>query len=256
MEETPLTIEIPSKKIYSDQKVWTGTLLGGPLVAGYMIASNFKAFNNPNQAIKTWVYAIIATVIIFGGVLMIPEGNRLPPQIIPLIYTGIASYLVQRFQGKQLAKHAEEGGKSYSWWRTIAAGLIGLVLTIGALIGFLFVKESIGNGSLSTKTYGSKKHEIVYDKSNIAEEEEIDQLATKLTATGFFDDFQTKSIYAEKVAGGYELSIPVVEGMEKDQSAFTPFIQLKNDLQRLYPDQKIHLKLILDNLDNVIKRID
>lgn len=255
MEETPLTIEVHSKKIYSERKVWTGTLLGGPLVAGYMIASNFKAFNDPNHAIKTWGYAIIATVIIFGGVLMVPEGNRLPPQIIPLIYTGIASYLVQRFQGKQLAKHAEEGGKSYNWWRTIAVGLIGLILTIGTLIGFLLVKESIGNGSLSTKTYGSKKHEIVYNKSNLVEEE-VDQLATKLTATGFFDDFQTKSIFVEKIAGGYELSIPVVAGIEKDQSAFAPFIQLKNDLQRLYPDQKIHLKLVLDNLENVIKRID
>lgn len=255
MEETPLTIEIPSKQIYSERKVWTGTLLGGPLVAGYMIASNFKAFNEPNNAIKTWVYAIVATVIIFGGVLMIPEGNKLPSQIIPLIYTGIASFLVQRLQGKQLAKHAEDGGKSYTWWRTIAVGLIGLVLTFAALFGFFFVKESVGNGSLSTKTYGSKKHEIFYNKSNIAEEE-IDQLATKLTATGFFDDFQTKSIYAEKIAEGYELSIPVVAGMEKDQSAFVPFIQLKNDLQRLYPDQKIHLKLVLDNLDNVIKRID
>lgn len=254
MKETPLTVEIPSSKIYSERKVWTGTFLGGPLVAGYLIASNFKAFNASRNANKAWGYAIVATVIIFGGVFMIPEKNKLPAQIIPLIYTGIASYLVQRFQGKQLAKHAEEGGKSYSWWRTIAVGLIGLVLTFGALVGFLLLKESITNTSLTTNVYGTMKHEILFDKNNIAEEE-VNQLAANLTTVGFFDNFQTKSIHVEKAAGCYELSIPVVAGMEKDQSAFAPFIQLKNDLQRLYPDQKI-LKLVLDNLDNVIKHIN
>ncbi len=28
-------------KVYTDKMVWVGTFLGGPLVAGYLFASNF-----------------------------------------------------------------------------------------------------------------------------------------------------------------------------------------------------------------------
>jgi hypothetical protein len=57
-----------TKKIYTDRLIWAGTFLGGPLVAGYLIAENFKVFNEPNKVKLTWIYAIIATIVIFGGV--------------------------------------------------------------------------------------------------------------------------------------------------------------------------------------------
>ncbi|MCU1287907.1 MAG: hypothetical protein JWN60_136, partial [Acidobacteria bacterium] len=36
--EAALDNQIPVEKIYKDKEVWVGTFLGGPLVAGYMIA--------------------------------------------------------------------------------------------------------------------------------------------------------------------------------------------------------------------------
>lgn len=48
MEQTLETNE--TVKIYKDRAIWAGTFLGGPLVAGYLIAENFKVFNEKKRA--------------------------------------------------------------------------------------------------------------------------------------------------------------------------------------------------------------
>ncbi|MEJ5055640.1 hypothetical protein [Sphingobacterium sp. MYb382] len=45
--EHPKVMVKPAYKIYSDSAITLGTFLGGPLAAGYMMAANFKAFNQP-----------------------------------------------------------------------------------------------------------------------------------------------------------------------------------------------------------------
>jgi hypothetical protein len=72
MEET-IEIKIPTKKIYKENSIYAGTFLGGPLVSGYLIAENFKAFNEPKKAKMTCLFALIASIIIFGGIFLIPN---------------------------------------------------------------------------------------------------------------------------------------------------------------------------------------
>ncbi len=254
MEQT-LDIERPTRKIYKDRAIWVGTFLGGPLAAGYLIAENFKAFNDKDKAKKTWIYAIIATVVVFGGVFLIPENVKIPNQIIPLIYTAIAYYLVQHYQGQNISAHLNSGGQLFGWWRTIAVGLIGLAITIIPIIGFALLSDSIDNASISTKTYGIMKHEIDFDKNNISETE-VNKIADGLTKTTFFDEAVTKYVYVNKLNDKYELKISVVDGIANDSEALQPFIDLRTDLQTMFPNNKIVFKLVVDNLDNVVKTIE
>lgn len=254
MEEV-LNNQAPTTKIYQDKAIWVGTFMGGPLVAGYLMAENFKAFNETDKAKKTWIYAIIATVIVFGGVFLIPENIKIPNQIIPLIYTGIAYYLVQHFQGQNILAHLNSGGQFFGWWRTIAVGLIGLVISLIPIFGFAIVSEGISNASITTKTFGIMKHEIAFDKSNISEIE-VNQIADALTKTAFFDDAITKYVYADKVDSKYELKISVVDGIANDTQALQPFMALRTDLQTMFPNNKIVIKLVVDTLDNVVKTIE
>lgn len=254
MEDT-LDRQITTNKIYKDRAIWVGTFLGGPLAAGYFIAENFKAFNDSDKAKKTWIYTIIATIVVFGGVFLIPDNVKIPNQIIPIIYTAIAYYLVQHFQGQNISTHINEGGQIHSWWRTITVGIIGLVITIIPIFGFALLSESIENASISTKTYGIMKHEIAFDKSNISETE-VNQIADGLTKTTFFDEAVTKYVYARKINDKYELSLSVVDGITIDNQAIQPFIELRTDLQTLFPNNKIVIKLVVDNLDNVVKTIE
>ena len=254
MEQT-LEIETPTEKIYKDRAIWVGTFLGGPLTAGYLIAENFKAFNETDKAKKTWVFAIIATIVIFSGVFMIPDNVNVPNQIIPLVYTSIAYFLVQHFQGKNISAHIDSGGQLFSWWRTIAVSIIGLIITMVPIFAFALLYDGIDNASISTKTYGAMKHEISFETSNITETE-VDELANGLVKTTFFDQAVTKYVYAEKVNSTYELSLSVVDGIANNNQALQPFINLRTDLQTVFPDNKIVVKLVVDDLDNIVKTIE
>jgi len=257
IEDSGITVPIaaidkPPHKIYTEKAIWTGTFLGGPLAAGYFIAENFKTFQEAGRAKKTWVYAIVASVLIFSGIFFIPENIKIPNMLIPFIYTSIAAFFVQYFQHRNIFTHTASGGKSYSWGRTICVGLIGAAISFTFLFGIaLFVTTA----QVSTKTYGLMEHTIGFDKSNITESE-VDKLAEGLTKVTFFDGVQTKYVYAEKKEGRYELSISVVDGVAQNAQALQSFIELRNELQTLFPDNKIVLKLVVDHLDRVIKRIE
>jgi len=122
--------ETTTQKIYKEKAIWVGTFLGGPLVAGYLISENFKVFDQHERARKAWIYSIIVTAIIFGGVFLIPDNVKVPNQIIPLIYTFIAYQFVQIYQKAKITTHINAGGQVYSWWRTIGVALIGLLITV------------------------------------------------------------------------------------------------------------------------------
>ena len=127
-----------TKRIYKDRAIWVATYLGGPLVAGYLISENFKAFNEIDKAKKTWIYTIIVTIIIFGGFFSIPEGilESVPRYFIPLIYTAIAYFLVEHFQGKNISAFIALEGKTFGWLRVIGISLIGLAITFILLFVF------------------------------------------------------------------------------------------------------------------------
>jgi hypothetical protein len=123
-------VQTPEQKIYKDRAIYVGTFIGGPLVAGYLIAENFKTFNEPGKARMAWIYSIIATIIIFGGVFLIPDIEKVPRQVIPLAYTLIAYYLVKHYQGENINLHINSGGEIYNWWRTLGVALIGLIIML------------------------------------------------------------------------------------------------------------------------------
>jgi hypothetical protein len=254
MEQT-LNIQTPTGKIYKEKTIWAGTFLGGPLVAGFLIAANFKTFNQPGNVKKTWIYAAIATVAIFGGVFLIPDNVRIPSQIIPLIYTAITFALVQRYQGQNISAHINAGGQLYGWWRTVAIALIGLAITIIPIFGIALLYDKNTNAGTDTKIYGIMKHEIAFDKNNISAAE-VDKIASGLTSTTFFDDTAKKYVYAEKKDNRFEISISSDNSVATDPKAVAPFVQLRNDLQLLFPANKIIFNLVVDRLDNVVKRLE
>ncbi len=251
--EQELDTQKPTRKIYKDRAIWVGTFLGGPLAAGYLIAENFKAFNETDKAKKTWIFAIIATIIIFGGAFLIPDNVKIPNQLIPIIYTAIAYFLVQYFQRENITSHINSGGQLFGWWRTILVGIIGLAIIIIPIFGFAYLSNP-KTITATTRTYGNLKHQILFNKSNISENE-INQIADGLTKTTFFDEAQQKTVFAKKEGNKYIIVIPVVDNAWNDSNAIGFFDQLRNNMQTLFPNNKIAIDLGTD-LDNIKKRIE
>lgn len=247
--------EVPTEKIYPEKAISVGTFLGGPLVAGYLMAENFKVFGEFEKAKKTWIITIFSTILIFGLIFLIPESVAIPNVVFPLIYMAIAVYLTKRFQEQKINKHIENGGEEVNWWRTMGISFIGCVVTVAVIMGISFLNEAAsGRLTESTKKYGTMNHEIAY-QSNI-NEHEVDKIAHSFQKGTFFDEALTKYVYLEKINNNYEISISCNESITTDISSYQAFIALKNEMQEDFPNNKIIFKLVVDDLDNVVKRIE
>lgn len=132
MEEN-LLISPPDFKLYKNRAIYIGAFLGGPLVAGYMAAENFKKLGQPQYVKRTWIISITTTVVVFGGLMLLPGMDRIHGAFIPVIYAATSDALVQKYQGDAIRSHVEYGGKLYSSWRAVWVGIVWLIVTLGII---------------------------------------------------------------------------------------------------------------------------
>ena len=134
-------------KFYSQKSIGIATFLGGPIAAGYLLRENYLALNKPDEAKKAFVYGLLSTVFVFGIIFIMPERiiDKVPNQIIPIIYTAIIYYIVEKTQGETLKLHKEFGNEFYSGWNAARVGFVSLLLIITIIIGFVFLFESDEN---------------------------------------------------------------------------------------------------------------
>jgi hypothetical protein len=140
MEESILD-PVPEYKLYNETAARLGTFFGGPLVAGYLIAENFKLLGHHEKVKTTWMYTIAATIIIFGGIFLIPGVSNIPNYVIPIAYAWIASFIIRQTQGNEIKRHIETGGQLFSAWRVVLISLVGLVITVGILLILILLTD-------------------------------------------------------------------------------------------------------------------
>lgn len=244
-------------KIYKDRAIYVGTFLGGPLVAGYLIANNFKVFNEPVKVKKTWIYTIIATIIIIIGAFLISNIAKTSGPLIPIIYAIIAYYLVKSFQGKKIDTFINSGGSTYSWWRTILISVIGLIITIIPIFLVVFLMSAAtptAKDYRDVQSYGMVKNEVFFNNKTISNTE-VNKIADALTKTGFFNEDGEKFVYVKEVGTDYDISI-VVNNLGKAEQLYPVFVEFRNQLQTLLPNHKIVILLVRNNINNVIKSFE
>lgn len=128
-------------KIYSVNQIRGATFLGGPLVAGYLIAENYKAFDEYDKGRRVWMIAIVFSIAMFALIFLLPENVHIPNVVIPLAYSWLTSILVTHYQGPQIKEHFNSGGQTYNWSRTIVIALIGTVITVALLFICAFMLD-------------------------------------------------------------------------------------------------------------------
>lgn len=125
--------------LYKENAIVIGTFLGGPLVAGYFFAENFKVLDEEEKIRLTWVIAIATLFCVILIAVLLPEDINIPNQIIPITYTALAYGLYKTHQEEKVKQLFENGNPLYSWWRVIGISIIGLLVTIGLLLSVLFI---------------------------------------------------------------------------------------------------------------------
>jgi len=247
-------IQVSGQKLYKSNAIRIGTFIGGPLIAGYMIAENFRAFDEPEKAKKTWIYTIAATILIFGVAFLIPNNNRSGEYIVPLIYAWTAYSVAQYYQGSNITSHLNAGGQFYNWGRVIAVALIGLAITFIAIVAVVYISDK-ASSTETVKAYGTSGDEVHYDSTNLSGTES-DKIGEAFIAVHFFGPGNKKSVYVKKVGSNYEISIACNKTVLTNPEIVPAFVQVRDLIQKQFPQNKIIFNLVVDSLDNVVKRIE
>lgn len=141
MEETNTTSHL---KLYSSNAIWASTFLGGPLAAGYMIRANYVALNQLQKGKNALIISILFTLLLFSFLFFVPESiiDKIPRILIPMIYSLIVYFIVEKAFGTVLKEHKQFNNKFQSAGKSILIGIISCILSFAVIIGFTILFPS------------------------------------------------------------------------------------------------------------------
>jgi hypothetical protein len=250
-QANPVQADLP--KIFREQAIMRGTFLGGPLAAGYLIAHNFKVFGEKDKVRNTWIISILATVLIFYIILHLAASVKIPNQVIPFLYSGIAYGLVAYYQSKNIESHLKERGQYYNGWRVAGTSIIALLITCAGVFSCVYFTDP--TFTASRKEYGITKNQILYKKADITDQE-LDKMADSFKAAGLFGDELTVSVLIEKKNSDYTISIPLQKDAWNDPNTVNGFQALREGVQANFPNGHIRINLTSTDIGDVKKTLD
>jgi hypothetical protein len=139
--EQVLDAPVKVTPIYKFNQVALATFLGGPLAGGYVIAENFKAFNEPEKVRKTWIYATLTTIGLFSAAYFLPNRVPIPTHLLPLIIAVAANFITKQTQGAKIDTHVNAGLPVYGWGRTIGIALVAVLITVAIFVLVLLLMD-------------------------------------------------------------------------------------------------------------------
>lgn len=146
MEET--------KKLFTQNAIAVATYIGGPMAAGYLVKRNFDAQQQEKKGLNALFIGIIFTLLLLVLFFSLPEYifDSMPRAVIPLIYTAIIYFIVEKTQGKWLREHKETGGEFYSTWKAAGIGAIFLVILSAFIFGVAYLSEYLSEPDFDAAT--------------------------------------------------------------------------------------------------------
>jgi hypothetical protein len=129
-----------SIKLYSLKAISMATYLGGPLAAGILARRNFYNMGNEQAGKHAMVIGIISTLVIFGIIFSIPDAiiDKVPNALIPLIYTLVIYWVIEKTQGTQLKEHENNKQRFYSNWRAAGIGLACSLILLASIFTYAY----------------------------------------------------------------------------------------------------------------------
>ena len=118
-----------NKRIYNLKQIQGACVVGSPIVAGILIAYNYKAFGQSQKGIL-WIFiGILWMLALIGIASVIPESiSKSAGLVIPFLNGALMHPIVNRLQGEQIKEHFDNNGEKGSGW--IIAGLTVLVAAL------------------------------------------------------------------------------------------------------------------------------
>ena len=133
--QDPILSITSTKRLYSTRGILIGSILAGPIVAGYMMSQNSTALELRDQ-LRIWLFSIGGFLLITILAIVLPES--VPAFLFVFANAAFGYYCAHSLQGKHIEQHLVNGGRVYSAWRSAGIALLfTAILVILALGAFL-----------------------------------------------------------------------------------------------------------------------
>ncbi|MGB0431119.1 MAG: hypothetical protein ACPGLV_11645 [Bacteroidia bacterium] len=131
-------LQTPKGKVFTEVSIIISTLIAGPVVAGYMIAQNFKTFGAPSKRLPTLLIAVGYTVAIFLSNAHLLIHLKLPNIVFSVLNTVVVWVFFGIYQSQMVKNHIYLGGKKQKWPHIAAAIIITLLLFVSAALSYYY----------------------------------------------------------------------------------------------------------------------
>ena len=213
-ETSVIRTPAPDYTLFDVNTVALATFLGTPVIAGALMAINYRRLRHAGKAITTMAVAVVVTSLVVVAGWNLPSSASLP---MALVLVFLVKYSAQSLQGAALRKHVEQGGGLGSKGLAAGIALAFAVLFIAIAFGVIFQKEKAETG---TRLKIGSKDNVYY--AGTASREEAQALGNALKESGYFSDRGADVFFARK-AEGTSLSFIVKEGSWNDPTTVELF---------------------------------
>lgn len=134
-------------RYFSPNQIYVGTFLGGPVAAIWYLARNFSAFGQDEAVRSTWLYGALFTLVFVEVLLFLPDD--IPSVAYSAFYTGIAAFLLEKYQAKNLKAAAEDAqALKESNWKVAGIAVVGIIAVLAQVVVQVALTEMIFPGSV------------------------------------------------------------------------------------------------------------
>ncbi len=123
-------------RVYTPWQVCVSCLIGGPAAATWLIAKNFRIFNDQKKQRLTLIYGAITLLALIGLGLILPKNSS--GVVLAAVVAGVTRDITKRQQGTQIEELRAKGGRIASWWSAVGIGFLCLIATL--VLVFLVVQ--------------------------------------------------------------------------------------------------------------------
>ena len=243
----------PDARLYSEARMLVGVALGGPLALAYYLARTLKTLGRSNLAIGLGITLPLVLLLLVFVSAVVPGLDSIPDPFWYLFQFAILVGFTRGYIFTSFKAYLAEGKPIYSWGNTLLVAMVAVAITVALMAAFYFTVSSM-YFEMPKATYGKLEHEIYYDPSNI-NKAEIDHLAKALTETNFFDEEVKKGIQISRSNNTYIIAIFFSPDANRPD-VIAPYRELRTELQKEFPVNKIVIDMVVDTADNRFARLE
>lgn len=134
----------PFGKVFTGKAIRNSVFFGGPLVAGYMMAKNFKTVGESHKMSTAWLGVIGYTIAFMALNMTVLADINIPGIAFSVMNAFIAWQVFKSYQMPMVKNHVDQGGETESIGHAVVAVILSVIATaLPIVIYFLAVDGSL-----------------------------------------------------------------------------------------------------------------